>query len=286
MLKIGLYGPAKDDFKLAFLSELICTCQQNPMPTLIGGDFNIMTHSKEKNKDNVNPRWPFLFNAVIDTFDLREIELTGRQFTWANSLADPTYEKLDRALMTSEWEFKYPMVTVHALDRGVSDHSPLLLDTGDPSFTGTAKQFKMELSWLTHYEFKERVIEIWNKPVGGHNSVQCWNRKMGALRKHLRGWARHHHGVYKAQKEQLQSVVTNLDTMAETRTLSDGEREILESARDDLVKLLREEELKFYQRAKATDVLLGDNNTRYFQMVANGKHCKKRIFSLEHEGGN
>ena len=33
-----------------------------------------------------------------------------------------------------------------------------------------------------------------------------------------------------------------------------------------------------------TDVLLGDNNTRYFQMVANGKHCKKRIFSLEHEG--
>ena len=78
MLKIGLYGPAKDDFKLAFLSELICTCQQNPMPTLIGGDFNIMTHSKEKNKDNVNPRWPFLFNAVIDTFDLREIELTGQ----------------------------------------------------------------------------------------------------------------------------------------------------------------------------------------------------------------
>ena len=34
-----------------------------------------------------------------------------------------------------------------------------------------------------------------------------------------------------------------------------------------------------------TDVLLGDNNTRYFQMVANGKHRKKRIFSLEHEGG-
>ena len=73
--------------------------------------------------------------------------------------------------------------------------------------------------------------------------------------------------------------------MAETRTLSDGERETLESARDDLIKLPREEELKFYQRAKANDVLLGHNNTRYFQMVANGKHRKKRIFSLEHEGG-
>ena len=108
---------------------------------------------------------------------------------------------------------------------------------------------------------------------------------MGALKKHLRGWARHHHGVYKAQKENLQKVVTNLDTQAEIRNLSQGERDQLETARDDLIKLLREEELRFYQRAKATDVLLGDNNTRYFQIIANGKHRKKRIFSLEH-GGN
>ena len=57
----------------------------------------------------------------------------------------------------------------------------------------------------------------------------------------------------------------------------DGEREHLESARDDLIKLLRDKELRFYQRAEATDVLLGDNNTRYFHMVANGKHRKKHI---------
>ena len=105
-----------------------------------------MRHSKEKNKDNFNPRWPFLFNAVIDSFDLREIELTGRQFTWANSLTDPTYEKLDRLLVTTEWELKYPLVTVHALDRGVSDHTPLLLENNDPAFSGHPKQFKMELS--------------------------------------------------------------------------------------------------------------------------------------------
>jgi len=109
---------------------------------------------------------------------------------------------------------------------------------------------------------------------------------MGALRKHLQGWACHHHGVYKAQKECLQSVVTNLETQAELRNLTNGERDQLESARDDLIKLFREEELRFYQWAEVTNVLLGDYNTRYFQMIANGKHWKKRIFSLEHEGGN
>ena len=142
----------------------------------------------------------------------------------------------------------------------------------------------MELGWLSHEDFKECATEIWNKPVSGQNSVQRWNRKLGALRKHLRGWARHHHGVFKAQNDSLQTVVTNLDTLAETRLLTDGEREQLEKARDDLIKLLHEEELKYYQRAKMTDVLLGDNNTRYFQMIANGKHQKKRIFSLEHKG--
>ena len=82
--------------------------------------------------------------------------MTGRQFTWANSLTDPTYEKLDRVLMTTEWELKYPLVTVHALDRGVSDHTPLLLETGDPAFWGHPKQFKMELSWLSHEERKSQ----------------------------------------------------------------------------------------------------------------------------------
>jgi len=79
-------------------------------------------------------------------------------------------------------------------------------------------------------------------------------------------------------------VVTTLDTLTETRLLTDGERELLENARDGLIKLLRDEELKFYKWAKATDVVLGDNNTRYFQMVANGKNHKKCIFSLDHDG--
>ena len=83
--------------------------------------------------------------------------------------------------MTIEWELKYPLVTVHALDRGVSDHTPLLLETDDPAFSGHPKQFKMELSWLSHEDFKEKVKEIWIQPVVGQNSVQRWNRKIGAL---------------------------------------------------------------------------------------------------------
>lgn len=51
-----VYGHVQDDFKSIFLAELVRTCQTNVPPTLIGGDFNIMRSSKEKNKSKFNSR--------------------------------------------------------------------------------------------------------------------------------------------------------------------------------------------------------------------------------------
>jgi hypothetical protein len=38
---------------------------------------------------------------------------------------------LYRILMTTEWEEKFPLSTVQALTREVSDHTPLLLNSGE-----------------------------------------------------------------------------------------------------------------------------------------------------------
>jgi hypothetical protein len=88
-------------------------------------------------------------------------------------------------------------------------------------------------------------------------------------------------GEYKKKKVELQNIICTLDTEAEIRDLNETEIECLAHSRVHLTKLLREEEIKLYQRAKTRNVLLGDNNTRYFHLMANGKRRKKRIFSLE-----
>jgi hypothetical protein len=46
---------------------------------LIGGDFNMMRNPSEKNKDNFEHRWPFLFNNVIDGLNLRELDMSSRR---------------------------------------------------------------------------------------------------------------------------------------------------------------------------------------------------------------
>ena len=96
-----------------------------------------------------------MFNAIIDGLDLREIEMSGRKFTWANSLATPTYEKLDRVLISTEWEQRYPLAMVDALSREISDHAPLLLNSGEEnkSKNQTQSQFKFELGWLLCDDF-------------------------------------------------------------------------------------------------------------------------------------
>ena len=83
----------------------------------MGGDFNLIRRQEEKNNDRFNARWPFIFNAIIESLNLKEIVLSGRQFTWASRRDVPTYEKLDRVLAYVEWEQKVPLVTVRALTR-------------------------------------------------------------------------------------------------------------------------------------------------------------------------
>ena len=54
---------------------------------------------------------------------------------------------------------------------------------------------------------------------------------------------------------------------------------------DCLAKLRRDEESKLAQRAKVRHIQEGGNNTKYFHLIDNGKHRKKKIFQLEQDEG-
>jgi hypothetical protein len=142
---VAIYGPTQSNLKEKFLTEMVQMCSHELLPILIGGDFNILRNPSEKNNDNFNHRWPFLFNSVIDWLNLRELKMSRRKFTWANSLPNPTFEKLDRILMSTEREKNFSLANVMALYRDISYHTPLLLDTGGAPSSGSQPLFKFEL---------------------------------------------------------------------------------------------------------------------------------------------
>jgi hypothetical protein len=71
-----------------------------------------------------------------------------------------------------------------------------------------------------------------------------------------------------------------LDKKAEVSVLSAQEPDLKHCLHNHLCQLLREEEMKWHQRSKAKHLLEGDSNTKYFQLLANGRHRKSRIFQL------
>ena len=130
---IAVYGDAQVAGKTAFLSELSRMYQNNHLPYLVGGDFDIIRKRSEKNKANTTNHWSFVFNAIIEHARLRELTLPDKQYTWANNLEDPTFEKLDRVLFCSELEEHYPLAFLSSMARDLSDHTPLIVDTGECS---------------------------------------------------------------------------------------------------------------------------------------------------------
>jgi hypothetical protein len=232
-----------------------------------------------------DPKWPNLFNAVIESLDLKEIVMSGRQFTWAGPGDNPTYEKLDRVLVRSEWEIKFPFSTVEQRDRNISDHTPLILNTGASTHSNIQRPFKFERGWLIREGFHDMVTQIWRSESSGHTPLERWQNKIRRLRQYLRGWATHTTGTYKKEKKRLLSLLENLDKKAETSPLSDQEIHLKHFLKERLVLLLREEELKWYEWAKVKALLEGDDNTRFFHLVANGKHRKQHIYKLENDHG-
>ena len=73
------------------------------------------------------------FNYVIQFYELRELYMNGGLYTWSNNQENPILEKLDRILVTREWEDLFPQAMVNRLSSEVLDHNPLIISSGKKS---------------------------------------------------------------------------------------------------------------------------------------------------------
>jgi hypothetical protein len=153
----------------------------------VGGDFNILRFFAEKNK-NIRPnRFTDTFNAIIQINELREIPIVGGLYTWSNNQVDPTLEKLDRILMSKEWETLFPTVHGHKKPRVLSDHNPLVISIQSVNL-GNKRDFRFELNWLQQPEFLFKVEHIWTTPTKDVNNLDRVLFKIRKLKKPLKGW--------------------------------------------------------------------------------------------------
>ena len=75
------------------------------MPIMCIGDMNELLYNMDKNSVNINRARMNAFRMMIKNCGLFDLGFSGPAYTWTNKhfSSKPTYERLDRCLVNTEW---------------------------------------------------------------------------------------------------------------------------------------------------------------------------------------
>ena len=119
----------------------------------------------EKEGGSTRPRQQMMnFVNTINCCGLRDIGYVGPKYTWwyVRRDGEQIRERLDRALVTTEWLNLFPEAKLHHLTSSALDHSPLLLRLVQKRRRRPKKIFCFESMWLKNPRCEEVVLEAWN----------------------------------------------------------------------------------------------------------------------------
>jgi hypothetical protein len=114
---IYVYGPAQHHLLNMFLEEMSEICDNEPLPIVLGGDFNLIRNQNEKNSTYIDQKRMDMFSDFITNHKLRKLSRGGPKFTWSNKQVNPVLVKLDRFSISTKWEENFMLSFSKGLTR-------------------------------------------------------------------------------------------------------------------------------------------------------------------------
>jgi exonuclease III len=127
---LGVYGPHSDESRQHCREELSSSRQHWAAPRCMVGDFNAVRFPSEWLGCTRFTPAMHSFSDWIDTHNLVDLPLVGGSYTWSSGTTPPSMSRIDRALVSLDWEAHYSNVLLKLLPRPISDHHPLLVVAG------------------------------------------------------------------------------------------------------------------------------------------------------------
>ena len=142
----GVYSPQTDRERREMWDELSGMSSWWTSPWCVGGDFNVTQFPTERmGAAHFTPAMND-FSEFIFSLGLMDIPMEGGRFTWSNNRENAVMSCIDWFLYTGEWEDRYPTVVQRRLPRLLSDHFPIMLESGE--FLKGNRPFHFENMWL------------------------------------------------------------------------------------------------------------------------------------------
>ncbi len=213
----NVYGPSTLDGKEDFCSELRELKGACNGLWIVCGDFNLTRNCVERTGNTWSGRIMSLFNDLVNELELIDLPLSNQSFTSSNLQNRPSMAKLDRFLVSTEWDQAFPLTKVKALPRITSDHTPILLSTKDLM---PRQLFRFEEVWLGREDFCSLLPVWWTEIPRKDTGVLNLTAKLRHCRRRIREWASaNFYGIMKTKKNLAQEI-QKLDQIEEQQPLS------------------------------------------------------------------
>ncbi|XP_028101541.1 uncharacterized protein LOC114300853 [Camellia sinensis] len=182
---VNIYAPNDVSKRGKFWEVMLKLRADFNNPWCLAGDFNEIRHLGERRGCSRRDKGMMDFNQFIETMELTDPPMMGRQFTWCNSNDGERWSRIDRVLMASEWVERFKL-KLWGLERTISDHCPLLLMEDGRDWG--PRPFRFINAWSLHPQFRKLVKKAWED-----SSISGWAgyvimRKLKDLRLALKKW--------------------------------------------------------------------------------------------------
>jgi hypothetical protein len=249
------------------------------LPWCAMGDFNDMLSEEDKRGGTPQPHWLIRgFREAVQDSGLIDLPMDGYPFTWTKGrrVLNPTEERLDRAMATQSWLDEFPQFKFINAIADRSDHSPILLRLLNVDRVFKPRVFKFENAWLEEKELDAVVKGAWHRD--GYAPLIS---KLKSCTKDLEDWGSKLRSRFKKLiAEYRREMEQNQDSTNELCN------HIYQEARENLSKVLKQDEDYWKQRSKAHWLKDGDSNTKFFHVVASTRKKRNTITKLCDNGGN
>ncbi|KAG5619805.1 hypothetical protein H5410_005023 [Solanum commersonii] len=251
-------------------------------PWAVCGDFNVSRYVSEKRNGVRRAKGMREFSDLIEDMNLIDLHLENANLTWFKGDTGKIASRIDRILVSQEWDDSFNNMKQIALQRIMSDHSPIAILGG--SWKKNKSYFKFENWWLGTEGFIDRVKVWWSSFDYQGRPDYVLASKLKALKHKLKEWSRSEQGNLGQQRKNVLEKLATLDNIAIARGLTVEESMEKASLIMNFEQLIKNEEILWRQRSRSLWLKEGDKNTKFFHKMANAHKRYNNIDQLLVQG--
>lgn len=206
-----------------------------------------------------------------------EFPFKGNSLSWVgNRVSGKVQCRLDRAVGNEDWHHYFSHMNVEYLRLWGSDHRPILTRFLSVKKLGN-KAFKFDKRWIGKNGFRDSILRGWNDPLSFHRDEL--HDRIERCRKFISRWKRDNPSNAEKKIEEIK------DQLEKAQIDDDFSQEAILNLKWSLCTAVRDEELYWKQKSRATWLREGDQNTKFFPATTKQRRARNWVTKLRKSAG-